>query len=129
MLIKDLVIPIFIAGLFFYIVFSISAYLSGKMLENMFGNENRSTRCSWTGPERSSYIAIAVSTLLFIFSSILLASAERWIIVTGIGLMVFSLMIPSTSSILAFAVMQIKKTSNVKIFADHSSGRHNILPL
>jgi hypothetical protein len=113
MLVKSLVLPVFIGGLFFIIVLSIMALLACLSLQRMPNNENEgNTRNSWTGPERSSYIAIIATWLLFIVSSIfLLASDEIFKIIMGIGLTVFSIQILATTSILAFAVMNKKRQS------------------
>jgi len=110
MLIGNLVLPIFVIGLFFFIVLSVLAISACIVLERMPNNENEgNTRNSWTGPERSSYIAILAASLLFIVSSILLANGETIIIIFGIGLMIFSIQIPGTTSILAFAAMNKKR--------------------
>ncbi len=111
MLLEDLVLPVFITGLFFIIVLSILAILVGKTLQKMPNNENEISKMdSWTGPERSSYIATIAVWLLFIVSSILLASDDKVLIILGIGLILFGVLILATASILAFAVMQRKNS-------------------
>lgn len=119
-MLEGLVLLVFIVGLLALIVLSALAVMSCRTLQAMpdNGNENNTGRNSWTGPERSSYIAVATAFLLFIFSSILLASEVKFVIIVGIGLIVQSLMIPGTASLLAFAAMH-QKRQLPKFFADH----------
>ena len=126
MLIQSLVLIIFVIALFFVVIFSIAAIAACKMLERMPNNGNEgNTEKSWTRPERASYIAVAFTATLFIVSSYLLASAETFVVIIGIGLITLCLFIPATTSVLAFAVVNEKRQQAKKLLADHhNSGRH-----
>lgn len=130
MLIESLTLPLLITGLFFTIILSIAALLSCKLLQEMpnNGKESESIRNSWTGPVRSSYIAVAITLLLLAVSVYLLASTDKILIIAGIGLMIFSVMIPATTSILAFAVMNTRRhlMPSSQTLADHNNGRLSI---
>lgn len=113
MLITVLVFPTFVAGLIFMIILSILVITAGIALQRMPDNENENgnTGNSWTGPERGSYIAVIVTWVLFTASSLLLVNGEVLAIALGIGLVVFCLLVLTTGSILAFAVMSQKRAT------------------
>jgi hypothetical protein len=122
MLIESLVFVIFIIALFFVVIFSIAAIAACRMLERMPNNENeQNTEKSWTRPERVSYIATAFTAALFIVSSYLLASAETFVVIIGIGLIIFCLFIPTTTSMLAFAVIHTKRQQIKNLLADQNN--------
>jgi len=116
MLIGDLVLPIFIIGLLFAVIASIMVYLACQMLQDMPDNEkeNGSMRHA-CGPERSARIVLMATWLLFAVSSILLAIDMTVVRIIGIGLMLFSVMLPSTGSLVAFAVINLKRQQTLTL--------------
>lgn len=108
----ELVSLFFVGVLLFNIVTSIGVFLTCRMLEKIpntdYENEKKREN-SWTGPVRSSYIVITATWLMFIVSSILLASGEKIMIVLGVALTIFSIMILGTTFMFAFAVIYRKR--------------------
>jgi hypothetical protein len=82
----------------------------------MYGNQNESgnSGVSWTGPERSSYIAIAAATLLFVIP-VLLANDEKLYIAVRIGLQTFSIMALITANLLTGAVIAVKNAAGKRL--------------
>ncbi|MDD5098218.1 MAG: hypothetical protein PHD31_00625 [Candidatus Pacebacteria bacterium] len=75
--------------------------------------EKKNTRPSWTGPERTSYLAIVTTWLMYGIASFLLFSGKIVVIIFGIGIAVFAVAILTTTSILAFIVINQKRKNAI----------------
>ena len=102
----------FIFGLILLPLLSITSVIACRMLQRMYDNEGDSENPgdSWTGPVRSSYIAILAAVLLFVLPSVLLAN-DRLDTILRIAIQVFSVMILMTATLLAGVVIVTKNAA------------------
>jgi len=99
-------------GVIFLIILNIGQMGACKMLQKMPDEKKENTEGVFCfGPEKTAYIVILATMLLFITSAILLFRGGAINTAIGIGLLVFSFMIPATSMVLALAVMKVKKAN------------------